>query len=151
MDFFQQVYYHALGSPTDVNGYLSSKQGIWWIIFDPRTVIGGVTQNIYAGVATENGPTIYHSADGGNTWSSIPNEPLADCGGTKIIPTKAAIEPVSGNLYVTYGMKSGPYDDQKGDVYKYSTASGVWTAINPITNDCAAAGSGNIYFGFNGL
>jgi pimeloyl-ACP methyl ester carboxylesterase len=40
--------------PTDPNGYTSQKQGLWWVVFDPRTVVGGVTQNIYIGVATKN-------------------------------------------------------------------------------------------------
>jgi len=28
---------------TDGTGYQSQKQGIWWVVFDPRTVVGGVT------------------------------------------------------------------------------------------------------------
>lgn len=137
--------------PTDATGYQSQKQGIWWVIFDPRTAVGGVTQNIYVGIASKTVPTIYHSADGGNTWSAIPNQPTLDCGGDGIMPTKAAIDPTTGTMYVTYGEKAGPYDDQKGDVYTYNTATGAWTNITPVTNDCQVRGSGNIYFGFNGL
>src|SRR5258708_5182913 len=138
-------------TPSDPYGYTSAKQGIWWEIFDPRTAVSGVTQSIYVGVATKTAPTIYHSADGGATWAAVAGQPTLDCGGTGIMPTKAVLEPTSGNIYVTYGMSSGPYDDQKGDVYKYNTATGVWTAINPVVNDCQPAGSGNIFFGFNGL
>jgi len=54
-------------------------------------------------------------------------------------------------VYVTYGEKAGPYDDEKGDVYKYNIGTGAWTNITPVTNDCQVRGSGNIYFGFNGL
>ena len=137
--------------PTDATGYQSQKQGIWWVVFDPRTVVSGVTQNVYVGVATKTAPTIYHSGDGGNTWSALAGQPTADCGGDGIMPTKAVIEPTSGSMYVTYGEKAGPYDDEKGDVYKYNIATAAWTNITPVTNDCQARGSGNIYFGFNGL
>jgi len=137
--------------PSDASGYLAAKQGIWWVIFDPRTVVSGVTQNIYVGVATKNAPRIYRSSDGGSSWTAIAGQPLTECGGTGIMPTKAAIEPVSGTMYVTYGMKSGPYDDQKGEVWKYNIGSSVWTNINPVVNDCQPPGSGNISYGFNGL
>lgn len=73
------------------------------------------------------------------------------CGGDGIMPTKAAIDPTTGTMYVTYGEKAGPYDDEKGDVYKYNTSTGAWTNITPVKNDCQPRGSGNIYFGFNGL
>jgi len=137
--------------PTDSSGYNSQKQGIWWVLFDPRTVVNGVTQNIYLGIASKTVPTIYHSADGGNTWTAIPGQPTTDCGGTGIMPTKAALDSTSGTMYVTYGMMAGPYNDQKGDVYTYNAGSGVWTNVTPVTNDCQPPGSGNIFFGFNGL
>lgn len=136
---------------TDATGYQSAKQGIWWVIFDPRAAVSGVTQNIYVGIASKTVPTIYHSGDGGNTWLAVAGQPLADCGGDGIMPTKALIEPTSGTMYVTYGEKAGPYDDEKGDVYKYNIATSTWTNITPVTNDCQVRGSGNIYFGFNGL
>ncbi len=79
------------------------------------------------------------------------NQPTADCGGDGIMPTKAAIDPTTGTMYVTYGEKAGPYDDEKGDVYTYNTGTGAWTNITPVTNDCMPRGSGNIFFGFNGL
>ena len=137
--------------PSDPNNYLNQKQGIWWVTFDPRTVVGGVTQNIYVGVATKNAPRIYRSSDGGSNWSAVAGQPTTECGGTGLMPTKAEIEPVSGNMYVTYGMKSGPYDDQKGEVWKYNISTSTWTNINPVVNDCQPPGSGNIFFGFNGL
>ena len=136
---------------TDTTGYQSQKQGIFWVNFDPRTVVNGVTQNIYVGVATKDAPTIYHSSDGGSTWPAIAGQPTADCGGDGIMPTKAAVDPTTGTMYVTYGEKAGPYDDEKGDVYTYNTSTGAWTNITPVTNDCMPRGSGNIFFGFNGL
>jgi hypothetical protein len=137
--------------PTDPFGYNNVKQGIWWVLFDPRVVVGGVTQTIYVGVATKDTASIWRSTDGGASWAAVPGQPTTECGGTGIMPTKAVLEPVSGTLYVTYGMKAGPYDDQKGEVWKLNTATGVWTNIDPVVNDCQPPGTGNIYFGFNGL
>jgi xyloglucan-specific exo-beta-1,4-glucanase len=137
--------------PNDPFDYNNQKQGIFWVTFDPRTVVGGVTQNIYVGVATKNAPRIYRSSDGGANWTAVVGQPLTECGGTGIMPTKAAIEPVSGTMYVTYGMKGGPYDDQKGEVWKYNIGTGAWTNINPVVNDCQPPSSGNIFYGFNGL
>src|SRR5437868_8809735 len=82
--------------PTDPNNYNNQKQGIWWVIFDPRTVVGGVTQNTYVGVATKNAPRIYHSGDAGSSWSAVAGQPITECGGTGIMPTKAAIAPSNG-------------------------------------------------------
>src|SRR5215471_2376387 len=130
--------------PTDPFGYNNVKQGIWWVLFDPRVVVGGVTQTIYVGVATENAARIWRSTDGGASWAAVPGQPTTECGGTAIMPTKAVLEPVSGTLYVTYGMKAGPYDDQKGEVWKLNTATGVWTNIDPVVNDCQPPGTGNI-------
>jgi hypothetical protein len=137
--------------PTDNTGYQSQKQGIWWVVFDPRTSVNGITQSIYVGIGSKTVPTIYHSADGGTTWTALAGQPTADCGGDGIMPTKAAIDPATGTMYITYGEKAGPYDDEKGDVYTYNIASGAWTNVTPVTNDCMARGSGNIFFGFNGL
>jgi xyloglucan-specific exo-beta-1,4-glucanase len=110
-----------------------------------------VTQNIYIGVATKNAPRIYRSSDGGSNWTSLAGQPLTECGGTGIMPTKATIEPISGTMYVTYGMSAGPYDDEKGEVWKYNIGTGAWTNINPVVNDCQPLESGNIFFGLNGL
>jgi xyloglucan-specific exo-beta-1,4-glucanase len=137
--------------PTDASGYQSQKNGITWVAFDPRTVVNGITQNIYVGIASKTVPTIYHSADGGNTWTAIAGQPTTDCGGDGLMPTKAAIDASTATMYVTYGEKAGPYDDEKGGVYTYNLDSHAWTNVTPVTNDCQPAGSGNIFFGFNGL
>ena len=43
------------------------------------------------------------------------------------MPKKAKFDAVNGILYVAYGYQAGPYEDGKGDVYKYNTATGAWT------------------------
>jgi hypothetical protein len=153
--WFQVPSFTAVGDwvddPTDPFDYNNVMQGIWWVLFDPRSVSGGVTQTIYVGVATKNAPRIYRSTDAGATWAAVAGQPTTECGGTGIMPTKAALDATSGVLYVTYGMKAGPYDDQKGEVWKLNTATGAWTNINPVANDCQPPGSGNIFYGFNGL
>ena len=153
--WFQVPGFNAVGDwvddPTDPFDYNNVMQGIWWVLFDPRTAVGGVTQTIYVGIATKNAPRIYRSNDAGATWSAVTGQPTTECGGTGIMPTKAALVPSNGFLYVTYGMKAGPYDDGKGEVWRLNTGTGTWTNINPVVNDCQPPGSGNIFYGFNGL
>ena len=125
--------------PNDPNGYLSDPIGVTWIVFDPRTgTSGNTTQTIYAGVAAL-GTSIYRSTNGGATWSALPGQP------TGFMPHHAVLAS-NGTLYVTYNNKGGPYDGEKGDVWKYDTASGVWTLISPVPSTSA-----DDYFGYGGL
>lgn len=140
--------------PTDtIDNYMNQKQGLWWVVFDKRTVVNGVSKNIYVGVATKTGPTVWQSTDGGNTWAAVPGQPLPASwpGGNVLMPKKAKFDAVNGVMYLAYGYKAGPYDDGKGDVYKYNANTGVWTCISPVVNDGSAPGSGDSYFGYNGL
>ena len=97
--------------PNDPNGYLSDRIGVTWVVFDPRTGTGGnATQTIYVGVA-DLGTSIYRSTNGGATWSALPGQP------TGFMPHHAVLGS-NGILYVTYNNKGGPYDGEKGDVWK---------------------------------
>jgi xyloglucan-specific exo-beta-1,4-glucanase len=137
--------------PSDPFGYLDTYQGLSWIVFDRRLVSGAATQNIYVGVATKTGPTVWRSTDAGESWAPVPGQPISFPGGWNLMPTKAKFEPAAGILYITYGYKAGPYDDGKGDVWKYDTGTDQWTLISPVVNDGVTPGEGNPYFGYNGL
>ncbi|HJQ23225.1 MAG TPA: xyloglucanase [Blastocatellia bacterium] len=137
--------------PGDYYNYNNTYQGLWWVLFDKRFVTSGVTQNIYVGVATKNGPTVYRSTNGGTSWAALAGQPLADCGNNLLMPKKAALDTANGFLYIAYGLKAGPYDDGKGAVWKYNTATGAWTNIDPVADDCNTPGNGNPYYGYNGL
>ena len=125
--------------PTDTNGYLSDRPGVVWVVFDPRSSTSGTaTRTIYVGVA-DVGTSIYRSTDGGATWSPLAGQP------TGFLPHHAVLAS-TGMLYVTYNNKGGPYDGDKGDVWKYNTATGVWTLISPVPST-----STDDYFGYGGL
>src|SRR4029078_7454111 len=97
--------------PTDPFDYNNVMQGIWWVLFDPRTAVGGVTQTISVGIATKNPPRIYPSNDAGATCSAVTGQPTTECGGTGIMPTKATLAPSNAFLSVPYGTNAGLYAD----------------------------------------
>ena len=123
--------------PGDV--YLGDNVGVVWVTFDKRNgnATNG-TQTIYVGVADKANP-IYRSTNGGATWAPVPFQP------TGFLPHHGVLSP-NGILYVTYSDWAGPYDGGKGDVWKFDTATGVWTMISPIPSSSA-----DDYFGYGGL
>jgi xyloglucan-specific exo-beta-1,4-glucanase len=133
--------------PTDPNGYLSGNQGIYWVKFDKSTGTPGVTtQTIYVGVATKTGPSVYVSTNGGSTWAALAGQPVG------FLPHQAEIDSVNHLLYIAYSDLGGPYDGLKGDVWKYATATGVWTKISPqpaLKPD--GTDNGDNFFGYSGL
>ncbi|HEX8118404.1 MAG TPA: sialidase family protein, partial [Pyrinomonadaceae bacterium] len=127
--------------PADPNGYLTDKQGVYWVTFDKRTgTAGNATQTIYVGVA-DLGTSVYRSTDGGATWAAVPGQP------TGFLPHKGVLDTANGFLYVAYSDKGGPYDGGRGDVWKLNTATGDWTQISPIPS----SNTNDNYFGYSGL
>ncbi len=119
--------------------YQSDIVGLAWITFDPSTGSPGqATQTIYVGVADKN-ESVYRSTDGGATWSAVPGQP------TGYLPHHGVLAS-NGQLYIPYSDGAGPYDGTKGDVWKYDTATGVWTNISPIPSS-----SSDNYFGYGGF
>ncbi len=114
--------------------------GVVWVTFDPNTgTPGNTTQTIYVGVADTN-TSIYRSTDGGVTWAPVPGQPT-----DSFLPHHGVLAS-NGVLYITYSNHCGPYQGDKGDVWKYSTATGLWTRISPIPSS-----SGDNNFGYGGL
>ena len=149
----------------DYEDSLFGKMGIGWIAFDPATGIkadpqnnieGSVTQTIYVGLIDSRN-NIYRSTDGGDTWEPLSGHP------TKITYTKDgqeishSIYPIhgiysDGNLYFPYSTGVGPYDGDKGQVWKYNIASETWTDITPI-KPSKEDGTDNdaMHWGYGGL
>jgi hypothetical protein len=135
----------ALGTysqdPTDPSGYGSDPLGVVWVVFDPRTGSRHrSTQTIYVGVA-DPGLSIYRSTDGGATWAPLPGQPVSPA----FMPHHAVLAS-TGKMYITYNNQGGPYDGSMGDVWKYDTATGVWTKITPDPSS-----STNSWFGYGGI
>jgi len=119
------------------NEYQGDIMGLAWITFDPTTgSLGNATQTIYVGVA-DLAQSVYRSTDGGATWQAIPNQPVG------YLPHHGVLSS-TGDLYITYSDGIGPYDGEKGEVWKLNTQTGVWTNISPVS-------ATDNYFGYGGL
>ncbi|GLV73609.1 xyloglucanase [Streptomyces hygroscopicus] len=124
--------------PSDTSGYLSDNQGVVWVTFDERTgTSGGATKTIYVGVADQDN-TVYRSTDAGATWSRVAGQP------TGYLSHKGVLDSKNGCLYLTTSDKGGPYDGEKGQVWRYTTATGEWKNISPMAD-------ADTYFGYSGL
>jgi hypothetical protein len=104
-----------------------------FVRFDPAH--SGV---VYVGVYTGG---IYSSPDGGTTWKPIPGQPTNLPDGETIRPMGSALGP-DGVLYVTYDNNAGLSSISNGAIYKFNTASGVWTNITPPDT------SVNLWYGY---
>jgi len=120
--------------------YLGYPAGIAWIVFDKNSSnFGEPTKVIYVGVADANMTNnIYRSTDAGKTWHLIPGQP------TGFLPQRAKLSYKTGMLYITYSNKQGPYNGDKGVVYRYNPKTGEWKNISPMKYD-------EVYFGYGGL
>jgi xyloglucan-specific exo-beta-1,4-glucanase len=132
---------------TDTYDYLTSIQGIYWVVFDESTgTSGSATQTIYVGVGDKNGNCIYRSTNGGSTWALVPGQPVQY---TLACPHQAQLDSVNHYLYITYSNNGGPYAGSMGDVYRLNTATDALTCVSPVVNN--GTGSGDCYFGYAGL
>lgn len=127
--------------PGDTSGYASDNQGIVWVTFDESTGgaggAGGATKTLYVGVADKEN-AVYRSTDAGTTWQRIAGQP------TGYLAHKGVLDAENGYLYLAYSDTGGPYDGGKGRLYRYATATGVWTDISPVAE-------ADTYYGFSGL
>ena len=112
-------------------------QGLTYILFDRSTgSAGSLSQSIYVGSST--GPTLYHSADAGSTWTPVDGAP------TGLFPHRAAWGK-DRELYLTYGNGPGPNGVSDGCVKRLDVATGVWTDVTPVK-----PGNGST-FGYSGI
>jgi hypothetical protein len=110
------------GVTTTTNG-----NGICFVVFDPSSVSGGVTQTIYIGVSRTGGNNIYKSTDGGSTFNAIQPD-------NSFMPHRAILSSDNSTLYVVMADAEGPSNGSSGRVYKLATATGTWTNITPNGN-----------------
>jgi hypothetical protein len=75
------------------------------------------------------------------SWEALPGQPTSPA----FMPHHGVLGS-NGILYITYNNNAGPYDGSLGDVWKYDTASEVWTKISPDP-----ASSTRVLFGYGGL
>ena len=121
------------------DNYLGDTDGPVWVVFDPTSGTPGQgSKSIYVGLANLTN-SVYHSADGGNTWTPLAGTPSG------FMPHHGVLAS-NGMLYMTFNNNAGPYDGTLGDVWKYNTQTGAWTLISPVPST-----SSSDYFGYGGL
>lgn len=101
-----------------------SNAGVSFVLFDPASAKNGKSATIYAAVADQGAQHLYRSLDGGESWLSVPGEPL----GGGLLPVKADISD-DGQLFVTYANWMGPNGVTKGAVWRF--VKDAWTDITP--------------------
>jgi photosystem II stability/assembly factor-like uncharacterized protein len=121
----------------------TSGVGVIFEVFQP-TSKKPAKETIYAGVSATT-TSLYSSTDGGATWTAVAGQP------TGFFPTNEKLSP-DGNLYITYGDGTGAsgmggQSISTGEVWKYNTATGVWTNITPL----GPWWDPTIYFGFGAV
>jgi len=106
--------------------------GISFVVFDPSSVSGGITQRIFMGISRSGSTNLYVSTNGGTSFSAVSGAT------TTYMPERAVLDGI-GNLYITYGNGSGPNwhsatdPMDNGQVWKYNIAGGTWTNVTPVT------------------
>jgi hypothetical protein len=123
---------------TNQNGlWKSTDRGVTWaqvsafspasltfVTFDARSgSLGSSTSTIYAGV-NDLTTSLYRSTNGGSSWSPVPGAP------TGMIPNHAEFD-TNGVLYLSYANAVGPNGMTRGAIWRYNTASSLWTDISP--------------------
>jgi len=135
--------------------YDSTLTGVVWVTPDvTSSSVGTSCKTIYVGVANKKGEDmVYRTLDGGATWSAVTGQPHNIVVPDSSNPSKTrglfphhGVLASNGILYISYCDGVGPYDGQKGEVWKYNTLTGEWTDITPIPTS-----SGDNYFGYGGL
>ncbi|MFL6657085.1 MAG: exo-alpha-sialidase [Massilia sp.] len=110
-----------------------NEAGISFVMPDPASVANGLAQRIYVGVSRfgTTGPSFYRSDDAGTSFSAVAGAP------TSLMPQRCALDR-EGNLYISYANGAGPHGHwavpepmDKGQIWKYSIASGAWTNVTP--------------------
>jgi len=107
--------------------------GIAVVVPDPASVKDGQARRVFVGVSRFGavGPNVYRSDDGGATFEPVAGAPV------DLMPQRAILDG-AGNLLVTFANGAGPHPDRtgrepmdRGQIWKYAIASGMWTNVTP--------------------
>lgn len=119
-------------------GATPNGNGVSFIVLDPDSISGGVSQRLFAGVSRfgSAGPNLYVSTDAGLSFTPVAGGPTA------LMPQRAVI--AGGDLFITYANGAGPHPANpgrngdetmdQGQVWKYHLSSGAWSNISPKLN-----------------
>jgi photosystem II stability/assembly factor-like uncharacterized protein len=124
------TWVHLGGLPVSAT---PNNAGISLVMPDPASVAKGRAQRLFVGVSRFGsvGPSFYRSDDAGGSFTAVAGAPTA------FMPQRAALDG-AGNLYVTYANGAGPHPNQsgsepmdRGQIWRYTIASGTWTEVTP--------------------
>lgn len=116
----------AVGNIPSTVTVTPNDNGISFVLLDKSSVSGGVTQTIFAGISRAgNDQNFYKSDDGGSTFTAVVNPNLA----AGLMPQRGKLSG-DGHLYITYANDVV----EKGQIWKYTIASGAWTNVSPSLN-----------------
>jgi photosystem II stability/assembly factor-like uncharacterized protein len=87
-------------------------------------VLPDPTGNLYVGVATLSGPTLFRSRDGAQTFEAVAGAPVG------MMPHHAAFAS-NGLLYFAYNDGPGPSDIERGAIWKLDPQRDEWTDVSP--------------------
>jgi hypothetical protein len=114
--------------------------GLPVVLFDKRGGSAAGSMTIYVAAATTAaGSNLYHSTDGGTTWSEVAGGP------TGLMAHHGAVGS-DGTVWLAYGNNYGPYNTNSsvkliGQVWTLS-ASGTWTNVTPPAANWGGMGGG---------
>jgi len=81
--------------------------------------------NVVAGQLYKGGNNLFHSNDGGATWTAI------EGARTDYMPHRCHMSPDGKTLYVAYSDGEGPGTNGAGALMKLDMTTGAWTDISP--------------------
>lgn len=79
---------------------------------------------LYVGIATVTGPSLYRSRDGGESFEAVPGAPQG------MMPHHAAPAP-DGPIYFAYNDGPGPNDIKRGAIWRLDPEDDSWTDVSP--------------------
>ena len=130
--------------------YMQDEIGITWVEFDQSSSEkGNQCQTIYVGVANKGKEnTIFYTEDGGVTWNPVEGQPTYDWEATaersgNYLPHHGVLSS-DGILYISYNNQEGPYNGNRGGVWKYNTKTKEWKDITPEKGE-------DLYRGYGGI
>ncbi len=123
----------------DVTG-TPNGNGIAFVLFDPASASASGSQRLYVGVSRSGEPNLFVSADAGQSWAPVPEQPASG------MPQRATFG-AGGALYITYANGAGPFGStaepmDQGALWKLDTSSGQWTDVSPLGGAAARAFGG---------
>ena len=107
-------------------------QSINFVLVDD-TQAGKTPSIIFVGASTTS-QSLYVSNNNGATWTPVPGAPSG------LIPYRGALDRSARVVYFTYSDHVGPNGMTKGQVWKYTIATGAWANITPPTSVSPAGG-----------